>query len=134
MKKIFIILTLYGISSAQINGAKYLIITPDIFYNQALILAKWKHKKGIPTKVAKLSETGNTYTAIKNYIINAYNSWEVKPEYVLLFGSVEYVPTHPSVDQSIQYQGHDHYYSNLLNDVLPEIAVGRLPFTNRLSS
>ncbi|MEO0277439.1 MAG: C25 family cysteine peptidase, partial [candidate division WOR-3 bacterium] len=127
MKKFLVFLILCKFSFAQINGAKYLIITHDNFYNQALTLAKWKHKKGVPSKVVKLSEIGSTYTAIKNYIVNAYNSWQIKPEYVLIFGAVEYVPTHPYGEQSPQYQGHDHYYSDITGDALPEIAVGRLP-------
>ncbi len=127
MKKFLVFLILCKFSFAQINGAKYLIITHDNFYNQALTLAKWKHKKGVPSKVVKLSEIGSTYTAIKNYIVNAYNSWQIKPEYVLIFGAVEYVPTHPYREQSPQYQGHDHYYSDITGSALPEIAVGRLP-------
>jgi hypothetical protein len=130
MKKFLIFSFLGSVLFAQINGAKYLIITHDNFYNQALTLAKWKHKKGVPAKVVKLSEIGNTYTAIKNYILNAYNSWQIRPEYVLLFGAVDYVPTHPSTYQSPSYQGHDHYYSDLGGNSLPEIAVGRLPCLN----
>ncbi len=116
---IFFLLSLY-----QFRGAKYLIITYDDFYNQALILAKWKHKKGVPTKVVRVSEIGNTAYAIRNYIFNAYNSWEIKPEYVLIFGGVGFVAT------SDQGNGYDHYYSDMTGNALPEIAVGRLPCTS----
>ena len=114
------IFILFNFLFTSINGAKYLIIAHDNFYNQVLPLAKWKHKKGVPTKVVRLSEIGNTPTSIKNYILNAYNNWQVKPEYVLLFGAVDYVST-------AYGSGYDHYYSDLEGNVLPEIAVGRLP-------
>lgn len=120
VKKIIIILFIPFLLFAEVNGAKLLIIVADVFYNAVLPLAKWKHKKGFPTKVVKVSQIGNSPSAIKSYIQDAYSNWEIKPEYVLLVGAVEHLATEPK-------QAYDHYYSDINGDVLPDIAVGRLP-------
>ncbi|MEO0275777.1 MAG: C25 family cysteine peptidase [candidate division WOR-3 bacterium] len=93
IKKIMFIFIPSFLLFAQVNGAKYLIIVADDFYNAVLPLAKWKHKKGIPTKVIKVSQIGNYPHEIKSYIDSAYSNWEVKPEYVLLVGAVEHLVT-----------------------------------------
>ncbi|MEO0084075.1 MAG: C25 family cysteine peptidase, partial [candidate division WOR-3 bacterium] len=77
MKKT-LLLSLILINLGWPIGAKYLIITHDNFYEAILPLAQWKHKKGVPTKVVKLSDlnaTPESIARIKNYIVNAYNTW-----------------------------------------------------------
>jgi hypothetical protein len=102
------------------TGAKYLIITSDVFYNVIQPLADWKIKKGIPTKVIPLSVTGNNPTQIKNYIINAYNNWNPRPEYILLVGSGYRLP---NVGTS------DDFYADLtgVGNPLIELSIGRFP-------
>jgi enolase len=58
-------------SNAQEIGARYLIITNDIFVNDIQPLAQWKHKKGMRTKVVTLNEIGSTPAQIKSYIQTA---------------------------------------------------------------
>ncbi|MEO0092529.1 MAG: C25 family cysteine peptidase [candidate division WOR-3 bacterium] len=119
MKKIIFFLIICEISFAQI-GAKYLIITHNDFLNAIQPLAQWKHKKGLPTKVVALSElnaTPESLSAIKRYIVNAYNTWNPRPEYVLLVGS----PLHIKTDQN----KYDDYYANLTGDYKMEISLGR---------
>ncbi|MCK4255891.1 hypothetical protein KAX35_03300, partial [candidate division WOR-3 bacterium] len=74
------------------DKGRYLIITPDAYYDAILPLAEWKTKKGMLTKVAKLSETGSSSAQIRSYITNAYNTWEPRPEYVLLVGDDNIIP------------------------------------------
>ncbi len=67
MKKlIFTAGMFFGLIFGQQNGARYLIVTHDNYYNDILPLAQWKHKKGYYTKVVKLSETGSTSAQIRN--------------------------------------------------------------------
>jgi hypothetical protein len=104
------------------EGAKYLIITNDNFYGAIQPLAQWKEKKGIPTKVVKLSEIGATPTSIsviKNYIVNAYNTWDPQPEYVLLVGSGTYLRA--------ESDHYDDYYANITGDYRMELSIGRFP-------
>ncbi|MEO0075095.1 MAG: C25 family cysteine peptidase, partial [candidate division WOR-3 bacterium] len=121
---IFLLIAFITISFAA--GAKYLIITHDNFYNAIQPLAEWKHKKGVPTKVVKLSEIGATADSIariKNYIVNAYNTWNPAPQYVLLVGNANFIKT-----EGPNY--YDDYYGNMTGNYLMEISVGRIHCAN----
>uniref|UniRef100_A0A7C4XFJ8 T9SS type A sorting domain-containing protein n=1 Tax=candidate division WOR-3 bacterium TaxID=2052148 RepID=A0A7C4XFJ8_UNCW3 len=122
MKKVIIsFLGLFLILSAQETGARYLIITHNNFYNHILPLARWKHKKGMRTKVVTLSETGSTASQIRNYIVNAYNNWLIKPEYILFVGAPNLIPF-----PSVLGWNSDNYYTNMDGDLYNEILSGRL--------
>jgi hypothetical protein len=103
-----------------------LIITPNSFYNAVLPLADWKEKKGWKVTVATLSQTGNTTTAIKNYIANAYHNWTPAPEYVILVGDNDSLP-------AFSYFGNltDHPYTTLDGaDFFSDLLVGRMSVAN----
>ena len=122
MKKyLFLLIITCALLSAQEIGARYLIITHDNFYNAVQPLAEWKHKKGLRTKVVKLSETGSSSYQIRNYITNAYNSWPVQPEYLLLVGAPNYLPF-----EQIGWTYSDNYYTNITGTIYNEILSGRL--------
>jgi len=122
MKK-SLILFILGVSLAfgQQTGARNLIITADNFYNDILPLAQWKHRKGISTKVVKLSGIGSSASQIRSYIVNAYNNWTIKPEYLLFVGAPNYIPF-PTVNGIYS----DNYYTNMNGDIYNEILSGRL--------
>lgn len=122
--RIFLIYLVIITSLCFAEGASYLIITHDNFYAAIQPLAKWKQKKGIPTKVVKLSEIGATptnITLIKNYIINAYNTWTPRPEYILLVGNGSYIKA--------ENDDYDDYYANVTGDYRMDISLGRFPVT-----
>ena len=126
MKNVLIVLLIFcAVSFAQEIGARYLIITPDIFYNDIQPLAQWKHKKGMRTKVVKLSEIGSDSTQIKNYITDAYNNWQIPPEFLLLVGAPNYLQF-PTVGGIYT----DNYYGNMNGDIYNEILPGRLTVHN----
>jgi hypothetical protein len=110
---------------AQEIGARYLVITHDNFYNAVQPLAQWKHKKGLRTKVVKLSEIGSSTYQIRNYVVNAYNSWQIPPEYLLLIGAPNYLPF-----AQVNYTYTDNYYTNVTGDIYNEILSGRLTVHN----
>jgi hypothetical protein len=120
-KVLALLVMLSVVVSAQETGARYLIITHDDFYNDILPLAQWKHKKGMRTKVVKLSQTGASTSQIKNYITNAYNTWQIRPEYLLLVGAPNYL-AFPIVGSWYS----DNYYTNITGDLYNEILSGRL--------
>ncbi len=122
MKKFILIVgTFLCVSSIIADGAKYLIITSDAFYNAIQPLAQWKQKKGLQTKIAKLSETGHTRDSIKAFIQNAYNTWNPRPEYVLLVGSPNLLPGWSNTDDP---------YADMAGNYLIELSIGRFPCTN----
>ncbi|KPK73276.1 hypothetical protein AMJ87_02260 [candidate division WOR_3 bacterium SM23_60] len=112
-------------SFAQEIGARYLVVTHDNFYDAVMPLAEWKHKKGLRTKVVKLSQIGSDASQIKTYIENAYNTWQIPPEFVLLVGAPNYLPF-PSVSGTVS----DNYYTNMDGDIYNEILSGRLTVHN----
>ncbi len=68
-------------------------------------------------KIVPLSQIGSTPDAIRNYIISAYNTWPIKPEYILLVGSGNYLPSYNN--------RYDDFYGNISGDYRQELSVGR---------
>jgi hypothetical protein len=64
---------------------------------------------------------GSTASEIDAYIENAFNTWETPPEYILLVGDADMVP-------SPVYNGHsaDNIYGVIGSGCVPSIHVGRL--------
>jgi hypothetical protein len=104
----------------------YLIIVPDEFYNNILPFARWKEQKGWYVTVKKKSEVGQTAQAIKAYIANAYATWQIPPEYVLLIGSV---PDKMPTFQSARFGFVTDYPYSCVDgdDYLADLMVGRFP-------
>ncbi|MCK4250787.1 hypothetical protein KAX97_05040, partial [candidate division WOR-3 bacterium] len=122
MKKVLTVLLIFcAVCFAQEIGARYLIITYDNFYDAIQPLAQWKHKKGLRTKVVKLSEIGSSALEIKTYIQDAYNNWQIPPEFLLLVGAPNYLPF-----PQVSYTYSDNYYTNMDGDIYNEILSGRL--------
>lgn len=100
----------------------YLIITPDVFFNDIQPLAAWKQTKGLNVKVAKLSETGSSVGQIYNYIKQAYDNHAV--DYVLLVGDTNTLPAY--IYTASGGTASDYYYALVSgSDLLPDLAVGR---------
>lgn len=105
------------------DGAQYLIITHDNFNSAIQPLAEWRQKKGTPTRVTKLSEISpQTRDGIRNYIINAYNTWLPRPEFILLVGDTYRIP----VGQTSPVKS-DNYYATVDAHFKAELVVGRFP-------
>lgn len=103
-------------------GARYLIIANPSLATQAQPLANWKHLKGVQTMLVTLNDTGTSAAAIKAYIQNAYDNWDVPPEYVLLVGDTEVIP---SVYSSETWT--DDYYGTLEgSDYFLDVMIGRI--------
>jgi len=97
------------------------------------MLFDWRHRAGFVVNYASTSTIGNTTTAIKNYILNAYTTWANPPEFVALVGDASgsySIPTYHETWSSYNGEG-DHPYSLLVgNDILPEVFLGRLSFSS----
>jgi len=125
-KSLFILAILLTLSFSQEVGARYLIITHDNFYPAILPYTQWKHKMGLCTKIVRVpSEVGQNSTSIRNYIVNAYNTWQIKPEFILLVGAPNYIPWSLS-----SYPYGDNNYTNMDYDIYNEILSGRLTVHN----
>ncbi len=103
------------------NGADYLIITADAFYDEVLPLAQWKQQKGLLTQVTCMSDIGSSSTDVADYIQNAYDNWTIAPSHVLLVGDYNDVPSN-----NLGYMADNVYACVDGADYLPDLTIGRL--------
>ncbi len=122
MRNWAIFLIFVVVSAWAENGAKYLIIAYDAYVPILEPLAQWKTLKGVPTKIVPVSQVGTTPSQIQAYIRDAYNNWPIRPEYVLLAGAPNQIPSYNSLT--------DCYYGDMRGDYKMEISVGRFFATN----
>ncbi|MCX6640292.1 MAG: C25 family cysteine peptidase [bacterium] len=120
----------------EIPMGSYLIVCENdanLMNNLIAPLVGWKRQKGHTVAIQTFAP-GASNTTIKNIIQNFYNSSEIPPEFVLLFGDVEGDYALPGwVVSSWPYASNqiDHQYSQLDgSDVLADVAIGRLTAAN----
>jgi hypothetical protein len=116
------ILTLAASAALAEQGARYFVIAADSYVQAVQPLADWKTAKGVLAKVVPISQIGTSPSQIQAYIRNAYNTWPVRPEYVLLAGSPTSIPSYGD--------NNDCYYGDMAGDQKMEISVGRFPAEN----
>ncbi|MBC2717235.1 MAG: PKD domain-containing protein [Desulfobacteraceae bacterium] len=130
------------------NGADYIIITYDGFYNNILPLAGFYQNKGLRVITAKATDIYDEFSygifdprAIKDFLSYAYHSWvSPAPLYVLLvgdasmdqkdnfgMGNMNYVPTHWFDTYSLGQTPGDNWFVCVSGaDILPDMFIGRL--------
>lgn len=121
-------------------GCEYLIIAPDDANALAWAdtLKAFRMKQGILTKVVRLSECGvNTATNVRNYLLNAYNTWTIPPAAVLLFGGFyNNQGIHPFFHHTVagEYSSvlypTDYPYCDMNGDSLADMALSRVTAMN----
>jgi hypothetical protein len=110
-------------------GAEYLIICPDdpIFLAWADTIRVFRNKQGIKTGIVTTTETGgNTVSAIRNYINNAYNTWDIPPSAILILG--DYGTSGSTIISPIwdSYCASDNIFGDVNDDDLPDIVMSRI--------
>lgn len=124
------------------NKGEYLIITTNNLKNSfgTLVSAKAKnHSVKIVTKEDIVYEfpKPNADESIREFLQYAAGNWNEVPEWVVLGGDIDKIPTHitnyetysPNVPPDL---ASDHYYSDLSGDLTPDIVVSRFPVSNEL--
>ena len=137
----------------QTNGADFIIITYDDFYDQALPLKSLRENcDNLKTEVVKISNVYDEFSwglfdpvAIRDFVKYAYESWAIPPRYVLLFGSGDYDYRNildpidynyiPPFETTETYVGDnrardDFYVCVDGKDDFIDLAIGRLPVRN----
>jgi hypothetical protein len=107
----------------------YIYINNSTVENYLQYLVDWRRQKGFEVHAVSTSVTGNNTAGIHNYIQEAYDEWENPPEYVCLLGDANgsynipcyYVDTGETDNNYVMLEG---------NDLLPDAAIGRIPFEN----
>ncbi len=119
----------------SIAPGTYLVICPN---NSGVTtrlqpLLEWRERKGMPVYLATTAETGSSKEQIKSFIQNAYNTWPIPPEHVVLVGDANgsyQIPTWFE-NQSGYWGEGDHPYTQLEGgDVLADVHLGRLSISS----
>ena len=92
-------------------------------------LTDWKKEIGFDVTVVSTSVTGTSLNSVKNYIAQAYNTWENPPEFVALVADAE-----GSYDIPSGYinggEGDQPYAMIEGSDILADVIIGRLSFNS----
>ncbi|MBD3235657.1 MAG: hypothetical protein GF330_03025, partial [Candidatus Eisenbacteria bacterium] len=103
------------------NRGGYLIVTATPFTEALEPLVDWKTECGYDVHLVTTEETGSTPDEIRDYIRQAYETWETPPLYVLLAGDVGFVPAFNALDNV-----SDHLYGCVDgDDYIADLYVGR---------
>ena len=109
------------------NSKNYIIITHSSFIAAADSLAKWKRQMGYSVEV--ISQSSWTTAQVKNAVHTRYSNWSPKPDYLVIIGDHQFVPTEmfttPSYNDPF---GSDLYYVCMdgTGDYVPDMAKGRI--------
>jgi len=117
----------------------YLIITHLDFFSTAALAdfanyrANYNNLRIVITKVDDIytqfpnnpNGNGNDYS-IKDFIQYAYDNWQTSPQYLLIVGDVEYVPSHRVMHLPCFYMDYEEWYVCVAGgDEWPDLAMGR---------
>ena len=100
-----------------LQSMRYLIITAPTFEAGLSAFITHKSAQGFTVDVFNTGTTGTTTTAIKTFIQNRYNDLATRPEFVLLVGDVQHIPSwigsgegNPNTDLNyVQLAGTDKF-------------------------
>jgi hypothetical protein len=114
-------------SLAHPLGGSYVIICGPQFAGAVAPLADWKTRKGWPVVAVTTDQTGTTNAAIRAWLQEAYQTWSRPPEYVLLVGDVDVIPSWSFSGNvtDLPYQLLDG------DDWLPDVMLGRFSVANQ---
>lgn len=147
----------YPSKDSRSDGYQILIITPAAFEDEFEGLREMYLSRGLKSEVATIEDIGSSMPGqdlpekVRNYIIQEYQGFSV--EHVILGGDVEHVPyrgfycyvqsgsgySDDNIPADLYYSGLDGNWNtdgdNLWgeigeDDLLPDIAVGRMSFSN----
>ncbi len=116
--------------SSRAQGGRVLVITPSTYVDSLQAWLEWKQQRGVSTVVATLEETGANFVTLHAFLQNAYQNWEIPPEYVVLVGDENTIPPVTVYDSlgCEEYYPIDNPYAQLEgDDYLADVMLGRLP-------
>lgn len=135
--------------SSRLNSADFVIITPEIFRNQADQLANIRQSQGLRTKVVFIEDIfdensfgSNSPEAVRQFLQMTQENWRIKPRFALLFGDSSFDPRGfsgqtnrnfvPSklIDTESMETTSDAWLADFDGDGIEDIALGRLPAGN----
>ncbi|MGC9314618.1 MAG: C25 family cysteine peptidase, partial [bacterium] len=106
--------------------SEYLIITDDYFAGHLSEYVQFKEQQGYRVNLASVDSIGADTLSIKAFVQDAYDSWDIPPDFLLIVGDVDRVPALRRGSGWTNYPT-DQYYAMLDGpDYFPDIACGRM--------
>lgn len=115
------------------DRADFLIVVYDDFYEEILPLAEWRHLTGLETKVVKWSDIGSSAQDLRDYMIDAYDNWELPPSFLLIVGDADHIPVNYLYNHPYNsgQTGTDLWYVAVDgSDYFPDMHTGRISIDN----
>ena len=107
-----------------------IVITPENYMSALQPWLNWKIQKGFDVNVYTTSQTGTTYSAIRSYVQNLYNTGVnqgATPTFLILVGDVAQVPNTTGSSTS---KVTDLYYGSVDSDYFPDMFYSRMSAEN----
>lgn len=140
------------------QGASYVVVTHEMFRAESELLAEHRRSEGLTAMVVDVQDIFDefayghlTETAIREFMLNAYDTWTERPTYLLLMGRYTYdyrdllgqvalrrrslVPAMPfqSVRRGVAYT--DHFFGTVAgDDPFMDVWVGRFSVNNAIEA
>ena len=109
---------------------RMIVVTPDSYVSTLQPWINWKTQKGFYINLVTTSQAGSTYSAIRSYVQNLYNtgvSQGATPTFLILVGDVAQVPnTTGNSSQKVT----DLYYGSIDGDYFPDMFYSRMSAEN----
>ena len=107
-----------------------IVIAPQNYVSTLEPWTNWKIQKGFDVNVYTTSQTGSTYSAIRSYVQNLYNtgvSQGKTPTFLILVGDTGQIP---GTNGSSTSRVTDLYYGSVDNDYFPDMFYSRISAEN----
>ena len=107
-----------------------IVIAPDNYVTALEPWTNWKIQKGFDVNIVTTSQCGTTYSAIRSYVQNLYNtgvSQGATPTFLVLVGDVAQIP---NTTGSSSGKVTDLYYGSIDNDYYPDMFYSRMSAEN----
>ena len=107
-----------------------IVVAPDNYISALQPWIDWKTQKGFYMNVVTTSQAGTTYSAIRSYVQNLYNTGVSQgnaPTFLILVGDVAQIP---GTNGSSTSKVTDLYYGSVDNDYFPDMFYSRMSAEN----
>lgn len=107
-----------------------IVIAPDSYVSTLEPWTNWKIQKGFDVEIYTTSQTGSTYSSIRSYVQNLYNtgvSQGETPTFLILVGDVAQIPNTTGSQTS---KVTDLYYGSVDSDYFPDMFYSRMSAEN----
>jgi len=105
---------------------QYLILTDNYFAPHISELIQLKEQQGYIVTLASIDTISADTSGIKDFVEAAYDDWLVPPDYLLIIGDEDRIPTF-EINEGWDHYPTDQYYVMVDGpDYFPDIACGRM--------